>query len=480
MAEAEALADRAATWLITQQDDETGGWSHNPDGPNLPAITALVVRGLLMDPEATPDDPAIRRGLDYILSFRKDDGGIHDNLLATYNTAICMSALAIASDKGFDDAHEVIETATPFLKGLQWGEGAIEGRPDTGVVEPQHAFYGGWGYGRSGRPDLSNTSIALEALHDVGVPGDDPAFQRALSFLQRTQMLEQAGAEIINDMPYAEGSTQGGFIYSTSPDRERVGKGESKAGMITESLSDGSSGSRLRSYGSMTYAGFKSMIYADLTHGCSRLRAAYQWLLDHFTLDENPGIGLDGYYYYLMTASRALNAVSTIDSSYSGHQPLRVGMEPWFFEGYVNSTHGQGMSTDDAEEHVIRIRMHRESVPRNVTPESGHELIVVTRQSPRSAGRAYGKLEDGSIVVWCPRCQNHSPVSVYRRVPWADSLITKLMALQTDSGAFPSLDDRWMEDNPTLITAYSLLAARHAIPYLTSARGAGEHTVPVE
>ena len=44
------------------------------------------------------------------------------------------------------------------------------------------------------------------ALQDAGVPGDDPAVQRALVFLERTQM---NGAT--NSMPYAEGSTQGGL-----------------------------------------------------------------------------------------------------------------------------------------------------------------------------------------------------------------------------------------------------------------------------
>ncbi len=76
-------------------------------------------------------------------------------------------------------------------------------------------------------------------------------------------MAEKIGEMKVNDMEYAKGSTQGGFIYSTSENRDRVGSGQSMVGgMIDETLSDGSVASRLRAYGSMTYTGFKSYIYA--------------------------------------------------------------------------------------------------------------------------------------------------------------------------------------------------------------------------
>lgn len=39
-----------------------------------------------------------------------------------------------------------------------------------------------------------------------------------------------------NDMEYAKGSTQGGFIYAPSPNKDRLGEGSSPAGEIVESL----------------------------------------------------------------------------------------------------------------------------------------------------------------------------------------------------------------------------------------------------
>jgi len=109
-------------------------------------------------------------------------------------------------------------------------------------------------------------------------------------------------------MDYADGSQQGGFIYATGPEKDQIGIGESKAGTITETLDGGRRVSRLRSYGSMTYAGFKSYIYADLNRDDPRVQLAYDWLRRNYTLEENPGIGMEGFYYYILAMSRALNA----------------------------------------------------------------------------------------------------------------------------------------------------------------------------
>jgi squalene-hopene/tetraprenyl-beta-curcumene cyclase len=45
---------------------------------------------------------------------------------------------------------------------------------------------------------------------------------------------------------------------------------------------------------------------------------------------------------------------------------------------------------------------------------------------------------------------------------WGADLVARLSTLQNDDGSFRSVDDRWMEDNPVLITAYSLVALQHA------------------
>lgn len=301
---ASAVAERAVSYLRSQQD-ASGGWGVRPEGPSFPAITGLVVTGMLLDPQIDAADADVAEGLAYILSFRQPDGGIYDRVLASYNTSICLSALALAREQ-LPEAEASVGPAVTFLRQLQWGaDRTIQGAlgDEAQSVPSSHPFYGGVGYGNSSRPDNSNLHFWLQALEDAGVPGDDPAVQRALVFLERTQM---DGS--INKMPYAEGSTQGGFIYATSPNGDQLGIGESKGEPIEETLSDGTTASRLRAYGSMTYAGFKSFAFAGLTKTDPRVLAARKWIAQNYTLEENPGVGTDGYYYFLMVFGKALDA----------------------------------------------------------------------------------------------------------------------------------------------------------------------------
>ncbi|MEL7472803.1 MAG: hypothetical protein AAGK04_05740 [Planctomycetota bacterium] len=379
-ARAEAMAARAIEYLRTQQDAETGEWSRNPGGPALPAISGLVLTGMLLDHEIHASDPHVRKGLNAILAYQQQDGGIYDSILPSYNTAICLSTLALAMDESgqrLPAAEDAIKPAQAFLIGLQYSEDAIEETGDelndaaartTARVDRSHPFYGGVGYGRNGRPDNSNLNLMLQALHDSGVPADHAAYQRALVFLERTQMDDR-----FNDMPYADHSQQGGFIYATSPNATELGRGESKAGEITETPSGEQPINRLRAYGSMTYAGFKSFAYAGLTRTDPRVIAARKWIERHYTLEENPGIGNDGLYYYFMTFARSLHA---------------------WGEPFVN------------------------------------------------AGGRVGVVDERS---------------------WRNDLIERLEGLQRDDGSFNSVDDRWMENDPVLITAYALIAIQHAL-----------------
>lgn len=360
------MTAKAIDYLRAQQDTDTGAWAYNPAGPNLPAVDALVLTGLLMDPAIDANDEHVARGIDYVLGYRQPDGGIYDRILASYNTSIVVSMLARANTP---EAKEAIGPATDFLRSLQWGEDALEDGPaaaETRRVGREHPFYGGVGYGSHGRPDNSNLNFMIQALHDADAGPEDPAIRRALVFLQRTQMHED-----VNDMPYAAGSTQGGFIYSTGPEADQAGEGESKAGMIEELAPDGDRVSRLRAYGSMTYAGFKSYAYAQLPRDDERVRAARDWIARNYTLEENPGLGAEGQYYFYLVFARAMDA--------------------W-----------------------------------------GEESITI-----------------------------ETPEGEQER-DWANDLIDQLATLQNEDGSFRSVDDRWMESNPVLITAYSLIALQQA------------------
>jgi squalene-hopene/tetraprenyl-beta-curcumene cyclase len=178
---------------------------------------------------------------------------------------------------------DTIIRAAGFLKGLQWDDG--EG------VDQSDAKFGGAGYGSHARPDLSNTQFFLDALLAAGVSRDDPAVKRALVFVSRCQNLESEH----NTTPFAAKVGDGGFYYTPAAG------GTSQAGPTPNG--------GLRSYASMTYAGLKSMIHAGLTPDDPRVKAATTWIRQFYTLDENPGLGAQGLFYYYHTFAKALDAM---------------------------------------------------------------------------------------------------------------------------------------------------------------------------
>lgn len=288
-AKAQASLDKALAYLKSQQQPD-GGWQKAQEPP---AVTALVLRAMLQSGKYDASNPDVKKGFDKLLSYQLDNGGIFKDLLGTYNTAIAITALTAANSPQYK---EPIEKAVNYLKSLQWTD-AIQGLPNGGKVDEKNPNFGGWGYSKSkGRADGSNLQMALEALHDSGLKQDDPAYQNAQKFLTRMQNLSET-----NDQPWT--SNDGGFVYTPG------NNGESMAGEYTDS-----SGRRLlRSYGSMTYAGLKSMIYAGLKKDDPRVKAAWEWIRKNYTVDENPGMRLNdprnadaALYYYYQTMARSL------------------------------------------------------------------------------------------------------------------------------------------------------------------------------
>ncbi len=292
-ANADASMQRGLKYLEAVQSAE-GAWQSF--GIADPAITAVVAQAFAQDPRYGPDHPVVRKALAFVLRHRQKDGGIYRPglMLDNYYTSV---ALMFLSTQPRED-HEVAKTvrdAQRWLTSNQWTESRED--PESGTaITADNPWYGGAGYGNSKRPDLSNTQMMLEALHQSGLPESDAAYQKALKFVSRCQMLSQT-----NDQPFAAEVSDGGFLYSPA------NGGESKAG-YTEV--DGRK--VLRTYGSMTYAGFKSMIYANLGRDDERVKAAYEWIRRHYTLDENPNMSgaqsKQGLYYYYNVFAKALQA----------------------------------------------------------------------------------------------------------------------------------------------------------------------------
>lgn len=276
-----AARDRAVSrgieFLRSQQADDG---SFTPAAG--PAITAIVAASALRS-GLTMEDPLVARGLAYVEKFVQSDGGIcaPDSPYRNYETCISIMCLTEANKDGRYD--RILAGAEAFLKGIQWDEG--EGHDESSTS------YGGAGYGSHKRPDLSNTSFLIDALRELGNGPEDEAMQKALVFVSRCQNLETAH----NTTEFAAKNPDGGFYYTVAAG------GTSQAGQ-TET-------GGLRSYGSMTYAGLKSMIYAGLGPDDERVQAATQWLQQNYTLETNPGMGDAGLYYYFHTFAKALDAL---------------------------------------------------------------------------------------------------------------------------------------------------------------------------
>jgi squalene-hopene/tetraprenyl-beta-curcumene cyclase len=273
--EIKAVLDKAAAFLKKRQAPD-GSFPVRGTGPG---VTALVAAAYLSNGYSV-EDPVVAKAMAALEKSVQKDGGIYDKALANYTTSVALMAFVEANSGGKYDA--LIKNATKFLKGLQHEDG---GETD--------AKYGGVGYDGGKRPDLSNTQLFIDAMIAAGVPKDDPAIQRAMKFVSRCQNLPGE----TNDQAFAKKTSaddKGGLTYTPLDPDDSPHK-----------TADGG----LRSLGGMTYAGLKSFLYAGVSKDDPRVQAALNWIRKHYTLEENPGMGQSGLYYYCHTFGKAMAAL---------------------------------------------------------------------------------------------------------------------------------------------------------------------------
>ncbi len=266
------VLDKGLAFLRTRQDAD-GSFSAKRTGPG---VTALVVAALLKN-GVSRKEPVVVKALGYLKSKVQKDGGVYDKILANYTTSIAIVAFKEANKSGqYDD---VIKNAGDFIKGIQHGED----KPN---------LFGGFGYDKKSRPDLSNTNFSVEAMLAAGIDKKDPAILNALKFISNCQNLPGEH----NKQGWARKASKddlGGFVYAPDPDDKQHA---TPAG-------------GLRSSGGMTYGGLKSFLYAGVSKEDVRVKAAVQWVRKHYTLSENPGLGQSGVYYYYHTFAKAMDAL---------------------------------------------------------------------------------------------------------------------------------------------------------------------------
>jgi squalene-hopene/tetraprenyl-beta-curcumene cyclase len=283
----DGVTQKAAKFLHGTQD-KNGGWSTDKS----PGVTGVVLTGLLKSSMATPQDPVGQKALKYIESLvnpeKKHIAG-NDPKAHLLNYVTSINVMALVEAKQDDKYKAIIGDAVAFLKKLQWDE--EEGK------DPSSDFFGGAGYDSQSRPDLSNTQMFLDALKAAGIGPKDPAMKKALVFVSRCQNLKGEH----NTRPWAQLINDGSFIYTAA------------TGGVTKVVDKPLENGALPGYGSMTYAGVKSMIYCGVSKDDARIKKAYEWIQNNYTVDKNPGMpevrSQWGLYYYYNTMAKCLDTL---------------------------------------------------------------------------------------------------------------------------------------------------------------------------
>jgi squalene-hopene/tetraprenyl-beta-curcumene cyclase len=277
-------------WLLSKRDEATGTWADGNVG--FTALAATAVAGTT-EREAVRNDPVVAKALDFLRSKQAEDGSISGNpAFVNYETSAAVLAFATAKLPAHAQAQV---KARDYLARSQ-----IAG-------DETSASYGGFPYQSRSDPnrptDLSNLQFAAAALHEAELPKDHEVWKRMRVYLDRVQNRSESNTfrATAKDGETVVAGNDGGGYYAP---------GVSMAGLVKRA--DGTF--EPQSYGSMTYALLKCLLFAGVPPTDPRVTAAVSWLERHYTVDRNPGrenaddpekAGREGYYYYLLTMARA-------------------------------------------------------------------------------------------------------------------------------------------------------------------------------
>jgi squalene-hopene/tetraprenyl-beta-curcumene cyclase len=277
-----ALRSGGAYLIATQNTN--GSWGDSGE-PAIAGLAAIALHACPTDVDGRDD--AIAKAMDFLLGYTDDDGSIHGQprrrLLVIkgssypiYTTSIALLAMATIDELKYRD--EII-AGREYLKGVQ-------------IDDSESRHYGGYGYGPGKRANLSNTGWSTEALHVTDHLDREPFSDDSTRVQSSKKMWQQLDV----------------FLRTLQSIRATPGAN----GGLTDADHDGgyaySPGRKMVSTGAMTYAGLKSMIYAKVDRNDARVRGAMAYIRKNYTIDSEPGRGMGGYYYYLQTMAKALDA----------------------------------------------------------------------------------------------------------------------------------------------------------------------------
>ncbi len=276
-----AAVNRALDWLAEHQKPN-GAWSNE----NYPALTALPTRAFIASNHPRKEE-VVEKGIRFVRSCCQPDGGIYRHVqgvkgggLSNYNTAICMMALHATGNPTF---REDVLKARRFIAQSQ-------------LLTGDDVYRGGFGYDpKTDRPytDLLNTYFSVVAMRETadaeefrgkGEKRVDIDWGETIRYVSKLQNPPRSGPD-----------QTGGFYYK--PGESKAGTLTNEAGVIV-----------FRSFGSMTYAGLLALIYANVTREDVRVQSAFDWAARHWTLEENPGMGAQGLFFFYHVLTKSLTA----------------------------------------------------------------------------------------------------------------------------------------------------------------------------
>ena len=283
----ESAIARGRAYLLSVQAED----GHFSD-PQMPALTALPLWALVAAGGERP--AAVEKAARFVLAAQREDGGFYrpkpergGGGLGNYNTAVCLSALHAAAAA----PTAALLKARDYLASSQ--------------LEGDDTMAGGFGYDKVSRrryADLSNTAYALDAMARTA------ALEELRPGGKRVDLNWEAALRFVERLQAQEGPDKGGAAYN---DRTgQAGAATNRAGRVS-----------LRAYGSMSYAAVLSMCAAKLDRGDPRVKNALAYCLEHWSVEENPGMGNQGLYYYYDILARSLAAAQvTVLEAKDGRQ----------------------------------------------------------------------------------------------------------------------------------------------------------------
>jgi len=258
-------------------------------GGQRPAAAPPVSAAARVPAWSGTEYPALeRRGLAYLLAHQ-DPGGAWLPQTGPAMTALVVKALLQAGEPA---------TAEPVRRGLAFIEQLHQ--PDEGYyleAAPSNPTY--------------NTAIVLSTLSLLPGPAYRARVAGGRHFLElatpSAPSTPLSTANPADDAAWTIEALHDSGVHHTSPVMRaalaRVAPG------FSPDPTERTAGAVLANYGTLTYAGLKSMLYAGLTRDDPRVQLAIRWIRQNYTLECNPADRAGrGQFYYYHTFAKALGS----------------------------------------------------------------------------------------------------------------------------------------------------------------------------